>query len=313
MNYHSDCKQSPSWMLSSLIADIMVQKGSFSMMMTMDISEVLLYLELRKKDGKRLTLPEYKVLLYFLEDYQHIEVFYKKIKELQLNPPFKFYIYSLIYFIEDYDVCTEIKTNVFQKTKRKYSDLYIQLILLSQSQEQAIAVIKEAQQSGIRMDWEGFSERFNSMWRIKQNQKAWRDNISRQIDYFPFTEIYEDFNNTREKYFMNLSLTSLKQKVTDAHTKVTTTSVFSRSILIKEFAKRVANGICQLCEQEAPFLDRNNKPFLEVHHIHYLSQGGNDTIDNVVALCPNCHRKIHHLELAEDVYKIRERAIELMK
>lgn len=49
--------------------------------------------------------------------------------------------------------------------------------------------------------------------------------------------------------------------------------------------------------------DKKGQPFLEVHHIHYLSNGGNDTIDNVIALCPNCHRKIPQLELEE--YKIK--------
>ncbi|WP_296863638.1 HNH endonuclease [Thermosyntropha sp.] len=28
-------------------------------------------------------------------------------------------------------------------------------------------------------------------------------------------------------------------------------------------------------------------------HIEWLSRGGTDTIDNTVALCPNCHRKMH--------------------
>lgn len=288
------------------------------MINTMDISEVLLYLELRKKKKKLLTLSEYKVLLYFLEDYHHIEAFYLKIKELKLNPPFKFYTYSLIYFIEDYDVCNEIKTNVFQKTKRKYSDLYFQLILLSQSQEQAIAVIEEAQQSGIRIDWEGFSESFNSMWRIKLNQKEWRDSTYEQKEKLPFNDLYEDFNNLKEEYFGALSLPSFKQKVMDTEisnddSKITITKVFSRSVIVREFARRVAKGICQLCDMKAPFVDKNNQPFLEVHHIHYLSLGGTDTLENVVALCPNCHRRIHHLELEEDISKIKIKALSLME
>jgi 5-methylcytosine-specific restriction endonuclease McrA len=154
--------------------------------------------------------------------------------------------------------------------------------------------------------------------KIKANQKAWRDIMDGQKDYIPFAEIYEDFNNVKEKYLVNLSLTSLKQKIMDTQTsqndsKITTTCVYSRSILVKEYARRVANGICQLCEKEAPFFDRNGKPFLEVHHIHYLSLGGSDTLDNVIALCPNCHRKIHQLEIKEDTYKLREKALELIK
>ena len=72
------------------------------------------------------------------------------------------------------------------------------------------------------------------------------------------------------------------------------------------------NMYCQLCNEEAPFLDKQGNPFFEVHHIDYLSKGGTDTIDNVVALCPNCHRKMHHLELKDDVEKIKRKAIENM-
>ena len=55
-----------------------------------------------------------------------------------------------------------------------------------------------------------------------------------------------------------------------------------------------ANGICEKCESPAPFLrKRDETPYLEVHHIHQLAHGGNDTVENSIALCPNCHRKYH--------------------
>ncbi|WP_163591073.1 HNH endonuclease, partial [Klebsiella variicola] len=34
-------------------------------------------------------------------------------------------------------------------------------------------------------------------------------------------------------------------------------------------------------------------PFLEVHHIEWLSNGGEDSVENAIALCPNCHRQAH--------------------
>lgn len=55
-----------------------------------------------------------------------------------------------------------------------------------------------------------------------------------------------------------------------------------------------ANGICEGCNAPAPFLRvKDNTPYLEVHHIIPLGEGGDDTIVNVIALCPNCHRKAH--------------------
>ena len=42
---------------------------------------------------------------------------------------------------------------------------------------------------------------------------------------------------------------------------------------------------------EAPFIKENGAPFLEIHHLKRLADGGSDTISNTVAICPNCHRE----------------------
>jgi 5-methylcytosine-specific restriction protein A len=86
------------------------------------------------------------------------------------------------------------------------------------------------------------------------------------------------------------------------------TNVYERDPKIVEAALRRAGGICQLCEKEAPFMKKNNEPYLEVHHIVWLSKGGSDTLDNTVALCPNCHRKMHALNLEEDILKLKNKA-----
>lgn len=55
-----------------------------------------------------------------------------------------------------------------------------------------------------------------------------------------------------------------------------------------------ANGKCERCKKAAPFLRQlDNSPYLEVHHIERLADGGEDTIDNTIALCANCHREAH--------------------
>ncbi|CAH7245263.1 e14 prophage; 5-methylcytosine-specific restriction enzyme McrA (fragment) [Vibrio chagasii] len=55
-----------------------------------------------------------------------------------------------------------------------------------------------------------------------------------------------------------------------------------------------ANGTCEICYKPAPFIRKtDNTPYLEVHHKLPLAQGGPDTVDNVLALCPNCHRQAH--------------------
>jgi len=55
-----------------------------------------------------------------------------------------------------------------------------------------------------------------------------------------------------------------------------------------------ANGTCELCTTPAPFERPNGTPYLEVHHVKPLAEGGPDTVDNAIALCPNCHRKAHY-------------------
>ena len=69
---------------------------------------------------------------------------------------------------------------------------------------------------------------------------------------------------------------------------------FKRDPAVIAWVKQRANGVCELCEKNAPFLDKYGNPFLEVHHIIPLADKGPDKIDNAVALCPNCHRECHH-------------------
>jgi 5-methylcytosine-specific restriction protein A len=89
--------------------------------------------------------------------------------------------------------------------------------------------------------------------------------------------------------------------------------VYARDPDVVVYALRRAKGICELCSQPAPFVDRYGVPFLEVHHITYLARGGADTIDNVCALCPNCHRRVHALEYAQEVSHLRKRASRLLQ
>ncbi len=89
-----------------------------------------------------------------------------------------------------------------------------------------------------------------------------------------------------------------------------TTSAFVRDRYVSEYAKRRAHGICQLCGEPAPFIQPDGRPFLETHHVIWLVDGGDDSIENTVALCPNCHRKMHVLNLAEDVEKLLHIAAE---
>ncbi len=104
-------------------------------------------------------------------------------------------------------------------------------------------------------------------------------------------QIYEESKNSK-----NPSVYNVTEKRFDRN-----------QALVKE-AKIFANGVCQLCGNNAPFNDRNDEPFLEVHHINWLSMGGSDSADNVIALCPNCHRKMHIVQDKSDKEKLVHKA-----
>ncbi|ELR63098.1 5-methylcytosine-specific restriction enzyme A [Photobacterium marinum] len=86
----------------------------------------------------------------------------------------------------------------------------------------------------------------------------------------------------------------LSQAETSPKTTEVKTTVYLRNPDVVAEALVRANGICEHCKKPAPFIRKSdNTPYLEVHHKLPLAQGGPDTVDNVLALCPNCHREAH--------------------
>jgi len=96
-----------------------------------------------------------------------------------------------------------------------------------------------------------------------------------------------------------------KKKASRPTADVVQTKIYHRDPTIAAYAKKRANGYCQLCGEKAPFSDQNGDPYLECHHIDWLSKGGMDAIDNCVALCPNCHRKMHILNDQNDINTLK--------
>ncbi|MGF1684964.1 HNH endonuclease [Photobacterium minamisatsumaniensis] len=82
-----------------------------------------------------------------------------------------------------------------------------------------------------------------------------------------------------------------------------TTNQYYRDARVVAYVLRLANGFCQLCKNEAPFKTAKGRPYLEVHHIHRLADGGSDTVGNTVALCPNCHKEMHFGENSQSISK----------
>ncbi len=74
-----------------------------------------------------------------------------------------------------------------------------------------------------------------------------------------------------------------------------TTFMFARNPDVVAEVLYRAGGKCEACRAPAPFERRSDRsPYLEVHHTTPLAAGGDDTVDNAIALCPNCHCKAHY-------------------
>ena len=108
---------------------------------------------------------------------------------------------------------------------------------------------------------------------------------------------YDKAYTTKERKALRLTDEEIETRAKTANNMPGARKVISkqyqRDPWVAEYAKRLANGVCQLCEVPAPFKNAKGKPYLETHHIVWLANGGEDTPENTVALCPNCHRKMH--------------------
>ena len=110
-----------------------------------------------------------------------------------------------------------------------------------------------------------------------------------------------------QKKSLNQLKKAAEKKTTAPSSSTVQTKVYHRDPVIAAYVKKRANGFCQLCGIKAPFNDPNGEPYLECHHIDWLSNGGMDSIDNCVALCPNCHRKMHILNDPGDITLLKMR------
>lgn len=102
-------------------------------------------------------------------------------------------------------------------------------------------------------------------------------------------QVVKSLNDSSEKRQERLRNASKKPEVIQIISKG-----FKRNPdVIAEVLER-AKGVCERCGSEAPFFRKtDNSPYLEVHHQLPLAKGGEDTVQNSVALCPNCHREVH--------------------
>ena len=133
---------------------------------------------------------------------------------------------------------------------------------------------------------------------IDAHSFVWVIQEERFIEWSPDAAQSIQIEQTTEEYIQGVvSGTGGRRSVTS--------TVFARSAEVVKETKKRANGICQYCMQPAPFIDKKGNPYLEVHHVVWLSRGGEDNTTNTAALCPNCHTRMHILDRPEDIERLK--------
>ena len=117
-----------------------------------------------------------------------------------------------------------------------------------------------------------------------------------QISEIETTKEDQDSNlEDKDKTLEELRLEAITAaKGPQAATKDSRRSYFVRSAVVKAYVLARAAGNCESCGKPAPFQRKNGTPYLEPHHTLRLADEGPDHPRWVGAVCPSCHREIHH-------------------
>lgn len=109
--------------------------------------------------------------------------------------------------------------------------------------------------------------------------------ISNEFD----KEVQEALQSSRDNRLVRLSKAPKKP----AQIRVRSLVYVRNPDVVAEVLYR-AKDTCESCLSPAPFIKKlDSTPYLEVHHRVPLAQDGDDTVENAIAICPNCHRKFH--------------------
>lgn len=146
----------------------------------------------------------------------------------------------------------------------------------------------------------------------KKSRKAWVFRLKLVSEEHDITYLEEDIlrvQKSKARKASKLTTEELENIVSAIRTKgerKVSSKKYDRNPAIAVLACRYAKGICQLCQNLAPFNRPDGTPYLESHHVEWLSREGYDEISNCVGVCPNCHKKMHVVDDEKDVKKLKD-------
>ncbi|MCL2417435.1 MAG: HNH endonuclease [Bacteroidales bacterium] len=171
-------------------------------------------------------------------------------------------------------------------------------------------------ENGTYRYWDLFFNGWNEgnlfIWQLKSNLiKALEETglVEKKNAHKTIDQINKEFEE-KVKFSKNDSEQERQERLKLANKRPISTSaqvnVFLRNPDVKVEILRRANEHCEYCQSPAPFKkDGDGEGFLEVHHIIPLAEDGDDTVENAVALCPNCHRHAHYGKNSFDVERLK--------
>lgn len=117
----------------------------------------------------------------------------------------------------------------------------------------------------------------------------------------------------REDFVKTLNIQELEdfKSIKNTQPMSKTINYFKRNRKIVYELKKLYNGKCQICQ--GTFEKENGDNYCETHHVKALGKNGTDTIDNLVVLCPTCHRKLHYAKEKEFDIKYKEEHYNLIE
>lgn len=93
---------------------------------------------------------------------------------------------------------------------------------------------------------------------------------------------------------MRIKAYAAASEIPETNTRDSKRRFYERSADVRAYVLARSRGVCEACEKTAPFVRKDGTPYLEPHHTHLISESGPDHPRWVGAICPNCHREIHH-------------------
>lgn len=121
------------------------------------------------------------------------------------------------------------------------------------------------------------------------------EGITATVDAGPFVDVYDSGIAAILAKLRGKTIPQSQESPAEPARSRVTMDVYIHSPETIAVAVQRANGICELCGNPAPFCRTSDSlPFLEVHPKVPFAEGGRDEPENIMMVCPNCHRKLHY-------------------